>query len=100
MDETHCSEASNAECDYGLECLKYAHEKGCPWDENTCINVAMRGNIECLIFAYDNGCPWNRRLLTTATEALFHIEMAEYTSEIMFCIQYATENGCVEISDE
>ena len=19
-----------------LECLKYAHEHGCPWDENTC----------------------------------------------------------------
>ena len=23
-----------------LECLKYAHEKGCPWDERTCSDAA------------------------------------------------------------
>ena len=23
-----------------LECLKYAHENGCPWDEETCSEAA------------------------------------------------------------
>jgi hypothetical protein len=100
MDETTCSEACYALNDYGFECLKYAHDQGCPWDENTCINAAMRGNIECLVYAHENGCPWNRNLVNIAREYMFDFEMAEYTSDIMLCIQYATENGCAEMSDE
>ena len=69
-----------------LECLKYAHENGCPWDERICSSVAwkwsprvfeirarkrvslgmeelvvlMVENLECLRYAHENGCPWNR----------------------------------------
>ena len=32
-----CSEAARGG---HLECLKYAHEKGCPWDEETCSEAA------------------------------------------------------------
>ena len=32
-----------------LECLKYAHENGCPWDEEeTCRYAAFNGHLECL----------------------------------------------------
>ena len=27
------------------ECLKYAHENGCPWDESVCEAVAGRGQL-------------------------------------------------------
>ena len=40
-----------------LECLKYAREKGCPWDDWTCSSAASGGHFECLKYAHDNGCP-------------------------------------------
>ena len=39
-----------------LECLKYLHENGCPWNEGTCSFVALRGHLECLKYAHENGC--------------------------------------------
>ena len=34
-----------------LNCLKYAHENGCPWDEDTCIIADKNGNLNCLKYA-------------------------------------------------
>ena len=42
-----------------LECLKYAHENGCPWNEMTCSKAAENGHLECLKYAHENGCPWD-----------------------------------------
>lgn len=45
---------------YGhLDCLKFAHEHGCPWEENTCSLAAQQGYLEILIYAHKNGCPWS-----------------------------------------
>ena len=43
-----------------LECLKYAHENGCPWDEETCSEAAYGGHLECLKYAHEKGCPWEQ----------------------------------------
>ena len=48
-----------------LECLKYAHEKGCPWDRLTC-SAAESGHLECLKYAHEKGCPWDRAGLVLA----------------------------------
>ena len=73
-----------------LECLKYAHENGCPWDEKTCskccqkwsprvfeirarkrmslerirlvLIAAQNGHLECLKYAHESGCPWDADL--------------------------------------
>ena len=55
----------NGTCSYAaknghLDCLKYAHENGCPWDEDTCTNAAENGHLDCLIYAHENGCPWDK----------------------------------------
>ena len=42
-----------------IECLKYAHENECPWDEKTCCGAAETGHLECLKYAHENGCPWD-----------------------------------------
>ena len=42
-----------------LEVLKFAHEIGCPWDEETCTQAAINGHLDCLKYAHENGCPWN-----------------------------------------
>ena len=42
-----------------LECLKYAHENECPWDEETCSSAALKDHLECLKYAHENGCPWD-----------------------------------------
>ncbi len=32
-------------------------ENGCPWDETTCRDATIFGNLNCLSYAYENGCP-------------------------------------------
>ena len=32
-------------------------EKGCPWDLVTCYFAAINGHLECLRYAHENGCP-------------------------------------------
>eukprot|EP01039_Chlorochromonas_danica_P007181 gene7181-7947_t len=44
---------------HSLQCLKYAHENGCPWDETTCASAAQSGALECLRYAHENHCPWD-----------------------------------------
>ena len=96
---------------YGrLECLKYAHENGCLWnegkhayiDENsylecficpyknyctwdklTCHDAARNGHLECLKYAHENGCPWDKWICHDAARN-GHLE----------CLKYAHENGC------
>jgi hypothetical protein len=75
LDEsTSCCAATN------INCLKYVHENGCPWDEYTC---AAAIDVNCLEYAHTNGCPWN----TTTTDIF--AASGEFT-----CLQYAHENGC------
>jgi hypothetical protein len=66
-----------------LECLKYAHENGCPWDEDTCMHAAWKGQLECLKYAHENGCKWNANTCTYAAE-----------NGNLECLRYAHENGC------
>ena len=40
-----------------LECLKYAHENGCPWNEETCAIAAKMVTWRSLRYAHENGCP-------------------------------------------
>jgi len=61
-----------------LDCLKYAHENGCPWDENTCKRAAINGHLACLTYAHENGCPWDKQeCLRLATEYR-NIDCIEY----------------------
>ncbi len=66
-----------------FECLKYAHENKCPWDEETCINAAKNGNLECLKYAHENGCEWDEMTCTLAA-CYGHLD----------CLKYAHGNGC------
>ena len=66
-----------------LECLKYAHENGCPWDEGTCMYAALKGHLECLKYAHENGCPWDKY-------TYIYAERNGYSD----CLEYARENGC------
>jgi len=44
---------------YGhIDCLKIAHEGGCPWEAMTCSVAAQQGFVECLAYALENGCAW------------------------------------------
>jgi ankyrin repeat protein len=39
-----------------LDCLKYLHEKGCPWNKDTCSYAAEHGHLDCLKYTVENGC--------------------------------------------
>ena len=56
-----------------LDCLKYAHENGCPWDENTCAKAAINGHLDCLKYAHENGCPWDENTCSNAAKWSFRL---------------------------
>lgn len=66
-----------------LHCLKYAHENGCPWDEDVCKYAAYNGHLECLKYAHEHGCPWDRKV---------YIGIGQRNN--FNCLKYAYENGC------
>ena len=72
----------NAAMNGHLDCLKYAHENGCPWSENTCYSAARYGHLDCLKYAHKNGCSWTKETCIAATENN-HVD----------CLKYAFENG-------
>mmetsp|Transcript_6121 Transcript_6121/g.10185 ORF Transcript_6121/g.10185 Transcript_6121/m.10185 type:complete len:350 (-) Transcript_6121:111-1160(-) len=75
-----CSEAAK----WGrMDCLMYAHEHGCPWDEDTCSRAAENGHLLILRYAHEHGCPWNEETTQGAT-ASNHLD----------CLVYAVEHGC------
>ena len=66
-----------------LECLKFAHEHGCAWDERTCMYAARSGQLECLKYAHERGCAWDEETCDYAA-GNGHLE----------CLKYAHEHGC------
>ena len=66
-----------------LACLRYAHENGCRWNEETCRLASQNGHLDCLRYAHENGCPWNEDTTRLASH-VGHLE----------CLRYAHENGC------
>jgi len=68
----------------GLDCLKYARENGCPWDENTCEKAAIYGRLDCLKYAHENGCPWWDEKMCLSAALFGRLD----------CLKYAHENGC------
>ena len=79
-DTETCSEAALGG---HLDCLEYAHDNGCPWDQTTCYYAAGRGHLHCLEYAHYNGCPWDRSTCSEAARG-GHLD----------CLKYAHDNGC------
>ena len=63
--------------------LKYLHENGCPWDEETCMQAAKGGHLDVLKYAHKNRCPWDERTCIYAAGG-GHLKV----------LKYAHENGC------
>ena len=52
-------ECSTAAMNGHLHCMKYLREEHhCPWDENTTHQAVRNGSVDCLRYAHENGCPW------------------------------------------
>ena len=78
--------------------LKYAHEKGCPWDGRTCRFAAGGGHLDVLEYAHENRCSWGER--TCAEAALGgHLAVLKYARDKRCpwdkkqCIRLAKEQG-------
>ena len=70
-------------CEFGhLECLKYAHENGCPWNEETCLCCRKWSPWVFEIRARER-CPWDERTCSKAAKYGFNE-----------CLEYAREHGC------
>ena len=96
---------------YGhLDCLRYAHQNGCPWDDAVCVGAAKNNQLECLRYAHEHGCPWDERTCNEAS-GNGHLELLRYAHQNgcpwnawtpafaaggghLDCLRYAHENGC------
>lgn len=95
--------------------LKFAHENGCKWDNETCNYAILMGNMDCLEYAHNNGCYWdeeayinfmklhcNSRLTISYIEYLrsykcpWNEKVFKYAVESGYtiCIDYLLKNGC------
>ena len=66
-----------------LECLKYLHKTGHPWDESTCAAAAGNYRVDCLEYAHKNGCAWDKQTIKIAA-----------ARGALECLEYAHENAC------
>ena len=67
---------------YGhVNCLRYAHENGCPWDKNTCVRAAMYGSLDCLKYAYHYGMRDSR--------CLYYAKLGGHDECVSFLEKYA-----------
>jgi len=63
--------------------LVYAHEQGCTWDNVTCLNASANGHLQCLKYARLKDCPWDVETAIAAAKGN-HSD----------CLLYARENHC------
>ena len=80
-----------------MDCLKYAHMHGAPWDADTCAAAAhieygssiasakeeQRRTLDFLAYLHEEGCPWNVLILTEARRC-----------GNIPCLQYAFQRDC------
>ena len=65
-----------------LDVLKYAHEKGCPWDELTCACAAEGGHLAVLKYAHENGCLWNKKYCHDLAESKGHVDIVAWIASL------------------
>ena len=78
-----CTGCNIASANGHLECLKYLHENGCPWDKETCRYSTWYGHLECLKYLHENGCPLDA---VTCANAAYNGQLE--------CLKYLHENSC------
>jgi len=87
LDDTACAYAARSG---QLECLKYLHENGCPWDATACAYAARRNQLECLKYLHENGCPWD----VNTYKSIHKWKLDEDISYILELEIYAMKHDC------
>lgn len=78
FDTITCTNAGN------LDCLKYLHKAGRPWNEKTCYEAAYNGRLDCLRYLHQHGCPWDEQAFIAAN-----------CNNNFDCLRYLCENDKV-----
>ena len=67
------------------EMLAWAKDNGCPWEEETCAQIAAGGRLEVLQWAVESDCQWNMETCARQAARGGHLEV----------LQWAREQGCL-----
>ena len=70
-----------------LECLKYLHKNGCPWDKYATMFAAGEGHLEYLKYLHENGCPGDE-YATWYAALNGHLECLKYLQWDCFVIEF------------
>ncbi|GFH47271.1 hypothetical protein CTEN210_03746 [Chaetoceros tenuissimus] len=83
-DERTCSLAvTHPAHDNALEVLKFLRHLEVDWDEDTCAEAALQGNLKALNWALEHGCNWSEETFNNA------IKSTDTTT-----IEYCIDNHC------
>lgn len=94
-----------------LVCLRFLHENGCPWNEETPRTCARLGQIKSLKFALERGCLYDNELLHAAAaggslkcikylveDQLLLLDEKVFLCALLkgniACIKYLLDQGC------
>ena len=82
-----------------LDCLQFAHENGCPWDDHTTRLAVM--HYPCLTYAISHGCVCDAKLAEVAFQArhdqsgFYIIQHCKNVNNTIYT--YAAKNGRMAI---
>jgi hypothetical protein len=66
-----------------LDCLRYARENGCDWNDYTAITAAINGHLECLRYVHEHGCELNIDFIKNRLRGhLRQVECFKYCFEV------------------
>jgi len=85
-----------------METLKWARDRGCPWNEDTMTQLAMNSNVEGLKWAKNAGCPFGSQAMEGAAKAgrlrnLQWLEEAGCRWNFFNCLVAAASGGNLEV---
>ncbi|KAL5239970.1 hypothetical protein ACI65C_007380 [Semiaphis heraclei] len=107
-----CSQFCSMAAYYGkLECLKFFHKRGLPWNPLTCVAAILGDNTDCLKYALDNGCPMDTPEVIQAAAFMGKLFTIKYLYEHgspwsitacnraarnghLECLKFMRDNGC------
>ena len=65
-----------------LDFAKWAHENGCPWDDDVLYFAARNDNVEFAKWAFENGCPYNKLEVIDIAKHLGHTGFVKWINTL------------------
>ena len=81
-----------------FKALKWMHENGCPWYEETCTEAARGGHLEILRWLIANGCHCHCMRTMEAASGEGHVELLQWVIDnVQYDLMDSPTSGFMEL---